>query len=69
MFIYKSQQPDPLFNLQVKNKPNGGISFPAFIHGAGVVTKQYMYVQYTIYTIVLGQHCCENIQMISGGFS
>jgi hypothetical protein len=28
------------FSLQVKNKPNGGIAFPAFILGAGVVKKQ-----------------------------
>jgi hypothetical protein len=27
------------FSLQVNNKPNGGIAFPAFILGAGVVTN------------------------------
>jgi hypothetical protein len=26
------------FSLQVKNKPNGGIAFPAFLLGAGTVT-------------------------------
>jgi hypothetical protein len=28
------------FSMQVKNKPNGGITFPAFILGAGVVTNR-----------------------------
>ncbi len=30
-----------LFCLQVKNKPNGGITFPAFILGADVVMNTY----------------------------
>jgi hypothetical protein len=28
------------FSLQVKHKPNGGITFPAFILGAGVLTNR-----------------------------
>jgi hypothetical protein len=28
------------FSMQVKHKPNGGITFPAFILGAGVVTNR-----------------------------
>jgi hypothetical protein len=33
---------DHLFYLQVKYEPNGGIAFPAFILGAGVVMNTFV---------------------------
>ncbi len=39
------QIPDHYLSMQVKNKPNGGIAFPAFILGAGMVMNKNLYLR------------------------
>jgi hypothetical protein len=48
--------PDCLFSLQVKNKPNGGITFPAFILGAGTIRNSYCW------NLIIYKYAFWNIQ-------